>query len=82
MKFKCINCGKEWGRGNPEKDGYSHGVCKKCLKLGLTEIYRKRQVEEGSFDCFAKSSGYCDRLDCKYRELCLYMEERDESNED
>jgi hypothetical protein len=71
MKYQCIRCNVEWGTGNPALDGYSHGLCAECLKLGLTPIYRKRQLEEGNFDCFAKSEGYCDQSNCRYKDICL-----------
>lgn len=75
MKFKCIHCDVEWGDGDPVKEGFSHGLCKRCLKLGLTETYRKRQKNEGYYDCFARSDGFCDQLNCSYRKICL--EEKD-----
>ena len=59
------------GRMEDGDDFYSHGLCAWCLKVCLTPIYRKRQVEEGNFDCFAKSAGFCDQQACKYREICL-----------
>ena len=74
MKFKCIRCDKEWGEGDHE-DFFSHGLCKGCLKIALTEIYRKRQREGGHFDCFARSTDFCDQLNCCYRNVCLEKDE-------
>jgi hypothetical protein len=71
MKYQCIKCLVTWGEGNPEDDGYSHGLCLICVKEALAPLYRKRQIEEGNFDCFARSAGYCDQSACKYRGLCL-----------
>lgn len=71
MKFQCIKCHVTWGEGNPELDGYSHGLCLVCVKEALAPLYRRRQIEEGNFDCFARSSGYCDQAACKYREICV-----------
>ncbi len=71
MMYQCIKCGKSWGEGQPEFDGYSHGLCLVCLKDALTPLYRKRQSQEGNFDCFGKSSGYCDQHSCKYRSICM-----------
>lgn len=35
---------------------------------------RKRQREEGNFDCFARaSSGYCDQTGCKYHDECVEL---------
>jgi hypothetical protein len=71
MMYQCIKCGKTWGEGQPESDGFSHGLCLVCLKDALTPLYRKRQSEEGNFDCFGKSDGYCDQAACKYRKICM-----------
>lgn len=71
MMYQCIRCYKTWGYGEPELDGYSHGLCIMCLRDALAPLYRKRQVEEGHFDCFGKAAGYCDQETCKYREICL-----------
>lgn len=71
MKYQCIKCRVTWGEGTPELDGYSHGLCLYCLKEALTPLYRKRQMQEGSFDCFGRAEGFCDQYGCKYREICL-----------
>jgi hypothetical protein len=71
IKYQCIRCKQTWGEWENGEDFYSHGLCAWCLKVCLTPIYRKRQVEEGNFDCFAKSAGFCDQQACKYREICL-----------
>jgi hypothetical protein len=70
MKFKCIHCHIEWGDGDPDLEGFSHGLCKKCLKLALSETYRKRQRTEGYQDCFA-TKNECDQYHCVYRKVCL-----------
>ncbi len=69
--YQCIRCLGTWGMGQPELDGYSHGLCARCLKEALIPLYRKRQSQEGNFDCFGKSSGYCDQSACKYRGICI-----------
>ena len=71
MMYQCIRCYDTWGNGSPELDGYSHGLCTRCLKEALTPLYRKRQAQEGNFDCFARASGYCDQPACKYRHICM-----------
>jgi hypothetical protein len=71
MKYQCIKCNETWGEGTPEKDGYSHGLCLYCLKEALIPLYRRRQMREGNFDCFGRSSGFCDQNGCKYRAICL-----------
>ena len=37
----------------------------------ITNLIRSVQRIEGNPDCFGKSDGNCDRLDCAWRELCL-----------
>lgn len=72
MTYQCIKCHATWENGKPDSDGYySHGLCASCLKDALIPLYRKRQAREGNFDCFGKSSGFCDQTDCKYRALCI-----------
>jgi hypothetical protein len=72
MMFQCVRCQVTWGEGNPEAEGYSHGLCFRCLKEKLTPIYLKRQREEfGSFECFGTAEDFCDQEKCTYREICL-----------
>jgi hypothetical protein len=72
MLYQCINCQKIWGELLTEFDGYySHGVCINCLRIKLIPIYRKRQKQEGNFDCFGRSNDHCDQINCAYRKLCL-----------
>jgi len=71
MMYQCIKCHRTWGEGEPELDGYSHGLCLKCLRDALIPLYRKRQSREGNFDCFGKAEGFCDQEACKYRRICL-----------
>lgn len=73
MMYQCIRCQITWGEGCPERDGYSHGLCPACLKEALTPLYRQRQIREGHFDCFGRSSGYCDQWGCSYRSVCLVV---------
>jgi hypothetical protein len=71
MKFQCIKCQVTWGQGNPETEGYSHGLCLTCLRETLTPTVRRKQLREGNFDCFGRSACYCDQEKCKYRQVCL-----------
>jgi len=71
MKFQCIKCCTVWGNGNPEVEGFSHGLCKVCLRETLTPTIRRKQLREGFFDCFGRASCYCDQIGCKYRNVCL-----------
>jgi hypothetical protein len=71
MKYQCIRCFKTWGEASGDDPFFSHGLCAACLKEALIPLYRKRQTEEGNFDCFGKASGFCDQQACKYRTVCL-----------
>lgn len=68
--FRCIECGEFWYVDGTSVDN-SHGLCPPCAKKILTQLFRKRQLKEGNFDCFGKSQGFCDQSNCLYRELCL-----------
>jgi hypothetical protein len=70
MKFACIRCPETWGEGNPEAEGYSHGLCLNCLRETLTPTVRRRQLREGFHDCFARATEKCARAGCKYWEVC------------
>jgi hypothetical protein len=37
----------------------------------LTKLIRSIQRAEGNPDCFGRAQGYCDRLDCAWRQYCL-----------
>jgi hypothetical protein len=37
----------------------------------LTALIRSIQRAEGNPDCFRRSPGYCDQLDCVWRKYCL-----------
>lgn len=39
--------------------------------LDVTGFVRSIQRAEGNPDCFRMAHGYCDRLDCAWREYCL-----------
>jgi len=70
MKYICVKCGIDWNDGD-EIDGPSHGLCKDCIIDTLTPKYRQKQLKEGYFDCFGKSCGYCQNIDCLYYSLCV-----------
>jgi hypothetical protein len=71
MKYQCIRCMTIWGEGNPAEEGFSHGLCKPCLRESLTTTVRRRQLREGNFDCFGRAVDYCDQMTCRYRDVCL-----------
>lgn len=76
MKYQCTKCFGVWGEGNPEIEGYSHGLCANCLIEQLTPLYRKRQGREGNPDCFRKSLGNCLQTWCSYHKLCTAPEQK------
>ncbi len=45
----------------------------------ITNLIRSVQRIEGNPDCFGKSDGNCDRLDCVWREWCLKLSQKDRS---
>ena len=70
--YACIKCTKRW----MVDDGYfdpvpSGSLCQSCLRECLIPLFRKRQLREGSFDCFGKAEYHCDQDGCKYRWLCV-----------
>jgi hypothetical protein len=70
--YVCVRCRKTWEIKNGDTDPtISGGLCKRCLKNSLIQLYRGKQSKEGNFDCFGKAIDSCDQLDCRYRELCL-----------
>lgn len=42
----------------------------------IAHLIRSVQRIEGNPDCFGKSDGNCDRLDCAWRELCLKQSQK------
>jgi hypothetical protein len=71
--FRCITegCNTIWRVEGVEGTDNSHGLCPTCAKQQFIPIFRKRQLREGNFDCFARAAGYCDQTNCFYRSLCL-----------
>ncbi len=43
----------------------------KTARTKKVEIIRAIQRAEGNFPCFGTADGYCDQLDCCFREDCL-----------
>jgi hypothetical protein len=39
--------------------------------LNITELIRSIQRAEGNVDCFRRSQGFCDKLDCSWRRYCI-----------
>jgi hypothetical protein len=60
---------------SPEKlTKVSINTNKKCIEndfLDITALIRSIQRIEGNFDCFRRTDGYCDQLDCYWRPYCL-----------
>lgn len=84
MVYQCIACKEFWCDDDREEDEiinelkgedyFSHGLCPHCAKEQLTPLYRRRQRKEGNFECFGTASGFCDRDDCCFKEMCLNNE--------
>lgn len=73
MVYSCIGCQTKWATNGDdinEQIEISHGLCQKCFSKQMIKIYRKKQLDEGNFDCYGKFITYCDQLDCKYRQYC------------
>jgi hypothetical protein len=45
------------------------GISAKNLRKA--ELIRAIQRAEGNFDCFGTADGYCDQLNCLFRQDCL-----------
>jgi hypothetical protein len=45
----------------------------------ITNLIRSVQRLEGNPDCFGKSDGNCEHLDCAWRELCLKESQKNRS---
>ncbi|MFH1076172.1 MAG: hypothetical protein V1753_04925 [Pseudomonadota bacterium] len=70
MTYQCVKCKMIWIKGE-ESELYSHGLCKECAKMLLIPTIRRKQADEGNFDCFGKATSYCDQPSCKYKDLCV-----------
>ena len=54
--------------------GLSHGACPVCLSTSkFADNIHKKQISEGNFPCFGTARrGFCDQINCKYRDLCVW----------
>jgi hypothetical protein len=43
----------------------------KAVTLRKADMIKAIQKAEGSFDCFGTAVGYCDQVNCLFREDCL-----------
>jgi len=74
IKVKCIKCGSEWDKESTipyDQNEYTGGLCHVCFRDTLAPLIHKRQLREGSFDCFGKASSFCDQHECKYYAWCV-----------
>lgn len=53
-----------------QKKAGSLGI-KNTQKKSKTDLIRAIQKQEGNFDCFGTSKGYCDQDSCMWRSDCL-----------
>jgi hypothetical protein len=78
LRVKCVKCGKEWQKESVISwgpDDISSSLCNACFREVISPIIRKKQLNEGNFDCFGTAGSYCDQSACKYKQWCLRMEE-------
>jgi hypothetical protein len=78
LRVKCVKCGKEWQKESVISWGpndISSSLCNDCFREVISPIIRKKQLNEGNFDCFGTAGSYCDQSTCKYKPWCLRMEE-------
>lgn len=47
------------------------GLGIKAANLRKADMIKAIQKAEGSFDCFGTAVGYCDQVNCLFREDCL-----------
>ncbi len=63
-----------WNRFGLEE--LTGGFCKLCQSGSLLgDKKRRKQIEEGNFDCFGKGLIFCDQEQCTYLEECLATRE-------
>lgn len=77
MKKVCINCHKTFGNGSDDIKTHTGSICDECMELckqRLIDMFRSRQIKEGNPDCFFRSFGYCDNINCVYYDACVYGE--------
>lgn len=81
---QCLKCKRVWVTSDKkipieimeqiktnEYKELSHGFCKDCFMERCSHSIRKRQLNEGNFDCFGKAKDYCDQRDCTYMDVCV-----------
>ena len=81
LRVKCIKCGEEWEKDTIfpwGPDDFTSSFCDPCFRALISNVIHRKQLKEGNFDCFGKASEYCDQFACKYRELCLSKDQRQE----
>lgn len=62
---------KDFLNSESEEDSASSVVMLSVLSV---ENVRRRQREEGNFDCFGRaSSGFCDQMCCSHHSNCMYI---------
>jgi hypothetical protein len=77
LRVKCIKCGKEWKKDSAFPWGpadFTSSLCNPCFREVISPIIHRKQLNEGSFDCFGTAGESCDQFKCKYRKWCLLGE--------
>jgi len=81
LKVRCMKCGKEWKKETEKDwspDDFTSSLCNPCFREVVAPTIRRKQLKEGNFDCFGRTTDYCDQLECKYRTFCLRLSEKPE----
>ncbi|MBW2109016.1 MAG: hypothetical protein JRI36_10175 [Deltaproteobacteria bacterium] len=82
LLVKCIRCGKQWEKESAiawGPDAFSSSLCSDCFVEVAKETIRRKQKNEGNFDCFGTADTYCDQIACKYRRWCLHLQQDEEA---
>jgi hypothetical protein len=69
LKYQCLECSSTWIDGELTEE-ISHGLCRKCVRLKLTEVVHKEQLRYSGIPCYATAHDFCDQ-ECKYQDICL-----------
>ncbi len=78
LRVQCIRCDKQWEKACQRywgADDLTSSLCDACFRKVISPIIRKKQLKQGSFDCFGKAALDCDQSGCKYRRWCLQVDE-------
>lgn len=70
LKYKCLQCGIEWGDPRANDQEISHGWCPQCIRELYTERIHQSQLKAGYSACFNRGFNDCGEEDCCFRVAC------------